>query len=177
MNKSKYIISFAGIVAICVSATSVFAFKTHCDWDGELYGTEGGRNIAVTTFEHPHQAQAVDAYVKLLRESGARVITFEDLLKGVTVEPVKDGETLIIVFTELPDYSWRAYFPDANLDLHNVSISERSKDGATLNTEKANYTANEIKDKMLGNKQVNTLFNAYIDHYKALGADWGGESR
>ncbi|MBW8638410.1 hypothetical protein K1W69_14530 [Hoeflea sp. WL0058] len=150
-----------------VSITSAYAYKSHCEWNITSFNVEGGRNIAVSYFEHPHQPEAVKTYVKTLRDAGMTVITQKDLVRGVRIPPIADGKSLVIVFEEMPRDIVNSHFPSPDTDMHIVQIDKRATD-SLVNSVKANYTSRELAAHPIKDEQVDVYVDAYLAHYRQL---------
>jgi len=166
MKKPLWAASLAGVIALTV--TTAYAYKEHCEWNITFFKMGGDRSVAVSYFEHPHQPDAVKAYVKKLRAAGTIVITQQDLVRGVRVPPLSEGKSLAIVFEQMPKNVINSHFPSPKTDMHIVQIDARNANDI-VNSVNANYTTRELAAHPIRDPQLDVFVDAYIAHYQQLG--------
>lgn len=168
MNRTIRSLSVLSIAGVCaLGAATAFAFKEYCSWYISLIELDKGRSLAVSFFEHREHPHSVNGYVESLRESGAIVVTQSDMTSGLKLPPLKEGQSMVFVFEQQPDYTIQAHFPSPKVDLHSVEIDVRS-DLDVVETVKANYTSKELANHPVENHQVDAIIDAYLVHYEEL---------
>ncbi|MCP4308798.1 MAG: hypothetical protein GY788_28765 [bacterium] len=168
MKTSIRTASLVGIATFALSASAAYGFKEYCEFYVNFVEMDNGRSVATSFFEHPKHPQAVNAYIDTLRKSGVTVITQQDLVRGVEIPPLKEGNALVFVFEENPDHAIRFHFPSPSVDLHTVEIDTRNQEDV-VNTVHANYTARELDAHRIGNPHMEAIVDAYLAHYERLG--------